>query len=197
MTSQNKSDQVCCGIDYSMSGPSACFHPLSKPFSFDNCKIYFLTDSKKYNTKSYCGGIVTGLPFPEYSSNEQRYDAISGVFLNILDSVNCQHVALEDYAFAATGRVFGIGENTGLLKHKLWKSNKYSVNLFAPAHIKKLSTGKGNSNKDAMYEAFIMETGVDLVKEMVYNKQKIGSPIADIVDSFYICKVMYNILTKS
>ena len=42
-----------------------------------------------------------------------------------------QCVYLEDYAFAATGRVFDIAENTGILKHQLRVNEfKFEINSF-------------------------------------------------------------------
>jgi len=40
-----------------------------------------------------------------------------------------------------------------------------------------------------MYESFSKETNTDLKK--MFDVQKIGNPVSDIVDSFYIAKVGY------
>ena len=45
-------------------------------------------------------------------------------------------IILEGYAFAAQGQVFNIGENTGLLKHKLYKNN-LNTQIVTPTEIKK------------------------------------------------------------
>ena len=96
-------------------------------------------------------------------------------------------VYLEDYAFAATGRVFNIAENTGILKHYL-KKNKFNFETIPPSVIKNISTGKGNANKELMYETFLAETNVDLQSLLTPNSTKIVNPVSDIVDSYYICK---------
>ena len=36
-----------------------------------------------------------------------------------------------------------------------------------------------------------METGVDIKRLMTPNKKAIGSPVGDIVDSYYICKHLF------
>jgi hypothetical protein len=58
-----------------------------------------------------------------------------------------------------------------------------------PSVVKKVATGKGNADKDLMYESFSKETNTDLKK--IFDVQKIGNPISDIVDSFLLRKVGY------
>ena len=53
--------------------------------------------------------------------------------------------------------------------------------------VKKGATGKGNADKDMMYEAFVKETKIDLKK--LFDTEKVGNPISDIVDSYFIQKV--------
>ena len=84
------------------------------------------------------------------------------------------------------GKVFHIAENTGILKYTLYK-NKVKYATVPPTVVKKFASGKGNSKKEQMYEAFIKETGTDLIKLLSYEKQ-LGNPITDIVDSFYLAK---------
>jgi len=52
-----------------------------------------------------------------------------------------------------------------------------------------VTTGKGNADKDMMYESFSKETNTDLKK--IFDTVKVGNPISDIVDSYYIAKVGY------
>ena len=52
--------------------------------------------------------------------------------------------------------------------------------------VKKNATGKGNSDKLKMYEQFVKDTNVDLVKE--FDQTKLNNPVTDIVDSYYIAK---------
>ena len=64
-----------------------------------------------------------------------------------------------------------------------------------PSVVKKGATGKGNADKDKMYEAFCKDTKTNLKK--VFDTEKVGNPISDIVDSFYIAKLGYeNINSK-
>ena len=58
-----------------------------------------------------------------------------------------------------------------------------------PSVVKKGATGKGNADKDMMYEAFLKETKIDLKK--IFDTDKVGNPVSDIVDSYYVAKVGY------
>jgi Holliday junction resolvasome RuvABC endonuclease subunit len=180
------------GIDYSMSCPAISIN-ATKNFCIKNCKFHYLTKTKKY-VGIFCDGKVIGSPFKEYHSEEERFDNISEYVINIIDNLpdkkSCK-VAIEGYSMGSKGLVFGIGENTGILKHKLFK-NKYNFISVAPTSVKKLATTKGNSKKDVMYKHFLEETKLDLVKELSYDSKEIGSPVGDIVDSYFICKFLYH-----
>ena len=99
---------------------------------------------------------------------------------------------MENYAYGATGRVFNIAENTGILKKQLREAGfKYTV--IPPTVIKKYATGKGNASKDLMYETFLSETQVDLQSQLSPKSTKISNPVSDIVDSYYICKTGFHL----
>jgi len=100
-------------------------------------------------------------------------------------------VSLEGYAYSAQGRVFNIAENTGILKYKLWQS-RIPVEVIPPSAVKKLATGKGNSDKAAMYVQFTQDTDIPLMDIISPEKTKVSNPVSDIVDAFYICKFLYN-----
>ena len=53
----------------------------------------------------------------------------------------------------------------------------------------KSATGKGNADKDMMYNAFVKETNIDL--KSIFETEKVGNPISDIADSYFIQKVGY------
>ncbi len=178
-------NQILAGIDYSLSNPTICLHPANKSFALEHCSIHYLTGSKKGEGK-FLEGRVIGKALPLWTIPEQRYYQITSWALNVMGEAN--PVAIEDYAFAAKGRVFNIGENTGLLKYYLWKVSK-NYTAIPPTVIKKFASGKGNANKDAMHDAFVKETGTDLMK--VYGTTNTNSPINDVVDAFYVCKYLH------
>jgi len=102
----------------------------------------------------------------------------------------CQ-VFIEGYAFATSGKSYvrSVAENSGLLKHKMYKA-KQAFTSIPPSVIKKYATGKGNANKDLMYDAFSKEcvAPVDLQKTLRPKSTKLTNPTTDIVDSYWICK---------
>jgi Holliday junction resolvasome RuvABC endonuclease subunit len=181
------------GIDYSLCGPCICVFEGGAKFSFDDCCFYFLTDTKKY-AKSFMGNIHGEL-FSEWNQDMERYQSIADWAVDIVKEV--QQVALEGYAYSATGKVFHIAENTGVLKYKLFQEG-IPVTILPPTEVKKYGSGKGNSDKNAMHQAFVKETGIDLRSIMTPDKKDVASPVSDIIDSYYICKMMHgqNMLSR-
>ena len=178
---------IISAIDYSITGPAICVFDTNKEYCFKNCKFYFLTDVKKYAT-SFMGNIF-GEQFQSYEEDCERYDSISSWAIRIV--TGSDQVALEGYAYNATGRVFNLAENTGVLKYKLYQQG-IPVDIIEPTKVKKLFTDKGNADKSLMYKFFVQETGVDLQEIITPNKTLLGSPVTDIVDSYAICMALYD-----
>jgi Holliday junction resolvasome RuvABC endonuclease subunit len=168
------------GIDYSLTSPSICIYD-GKDFNFSNCKFYYLTDNKK---REVAVANITGTLHQDYTTDQQRYYNITTWVLDKLHTTD--NVFIEGYSLGSTGMVFNIAENTGLLKHYMWKQNiKFSI--IPPTVIKKFATGKGNANKQLLQDKFIEETGLD-IKRMLNMTDKQWNPSSDIIDSYYICK---------
>jgi hypothetical protein len=70
------------------------------------------------------------------------------------------------------------------------------VTIIPPSEVKKYATTKGNADKNLMYSAWIADTGIDLKGLLTPKKQDSGSPVSDIVDSFYICKRLYSTIAN-
>lgn len=177
------------GIDYSLTSPAMCV--MVEP-TYDKCMFYYLTSNKKMVGNF---GNAIGYEHKEYFSEQERYDNIAEFFLNKIPlRPSIPQVFIEDYSFGSTGRVFHIAENCGLLKYKLWEIG-LKFTTFAPSAIKKFATGKGNADKQKMYDAFSAETGQNLIQ--FYSKTgTLGSPVTDIVDSYYIAKYGFSTLNK-
>ena len=169
------------GIDYSITSPAICLFDEKREFSFANCSFYFLTNTKKYATK--IAPNINGEGFEEYAYDTERFDTISEWATNLC--IGAADVAIEGYAYGAHGKIFNLAENCGILKYKLHKL-AVPVTVVEPSRVKKLATGKGNADKQAMYEAFKTETGVDLVK--IFEQKSLNNPVTDIIDSYYILK---------
>ena len=180
--SSNKKKIV--GIDYSLSSPAVCI--CAGEFKFDNCKIYYLTNVKKYEG-DYLKGQLNGRLHLPYTSEQQRHDQISQWAFDLIDSADSD-IFIEGYSFGSKGLVFNLAENMGTLKHKLYKSNK-NFKQIVPGQIKKIATGKGNADKLKMYEQFKIDTGLDLVKE--FEQTKLNNPVTDIIDAYYVAKAGY------
>ena len=179
------------GIDYSLTSPCICICEIqNEEFDFKNCRFYFFAQTKHQLVLPHTN-LYSHSPVTSYTSDAERYNRLSNWVIDIL-AVNEKPspVYLEDYAYASTGKVFHIAENTGHLKYKFWQHNvKYEI--FAPTSIKKTATGKGNSSKQDMYDSFVEQTGFDFRLDLAPNSTEIGNPVSDIVDSYFICKHGY------
>jgi Holliday junction resolvasome RuvABC endonuclease subunit len=134
---------------------------------------------------------ITGFEHKEYDTPIRRFSQISDwVYELIEDTIHTEQlVYIEGYSFGSKGQaVFQIAENCGILKYRL-QQMRIEYDTVVPSVVKKGATGKGNADKDLMYESFSKETNTDLKK--IFDVQKIGNPVSDIVDSFYIAKVGY------
>ena len=189
------------GIDYSLSCPGLCINTSEEEFRYEDCKFYYLTNTKKYEgtfkEKMAFGTSAVeyiGTPHRPYSSEPERYNNIANWAIDIIklygDATTGMNritptIQIEDYSFGSTGRVFHIAENLGLLKYKLKIECGWDYTLLAPSVIKKFATDKGNANKELMLGAFQEDTGVNLE---VLLDSSIKSPITDIADAYFICK---------
>ena len=189
------------GIDYSLSSPGICVNTSEEEFRYEDCKFYYLTNTKKYEgtfkEKMAFGTSAVkyiGTPHRPYSSEPERYNNIANWAIDIIklygdaktgiNRIN-PTIQIEDYSFGSTGRVFHIAENLGLLKYKLKIECGWDYTLLAPSVIKKFATDKGNANKEMMLHAFQEDTGVNL-GELFDSSAK--SPITDVADAYFICK---------
>jgi len=171
------------GIDYSLTSPAICIHE-GNTWDYNNCTFYYLVNHEKYLERTDKQYVPT--LYPTYGTDVQRFHLLSEWTLGNLLTRGVCFIALEGYAFGATGRVFQIAENGGLLKFKLWEKD-IETEVYPPTMIKKFATGKGNANKEAMVEAFEKETAIDIREKCgIINKQ--WNPISDIVDAYYIAK---------
>jgi Holliday junction resolvasome RuvABC endonuclease subunit len=173
------------GIDYSMSCPAITITDTINPFSFNTCVLYYLSAKTANNVLPN----VFSSRLIDFNTNEERFDYLSEwAVRSICDRVrNDATIYIEDYSFGSKGKTFHIAENAGLVKHKLWKLG-FDIVPVPPTVIKKYATGKGTATKDQMYAAFMKETGVELMKLYQPKAATVGSPVGDLVDSYYICK---------
>ena len=158
-------------------------------FDFDKCTFHLLTSKKKHIGKF--GKNVFGYEHKEYTTPIERFINISSWALDIIHKHKKETAQsfIEGYSFGSKGQaVFQIAENCGILKYRL-QQMMIDYDTVVPSVVKKGATGKGNADKDMMYEFFSKETKTDLKK--IFDTQKVGNPISDIVDSYYIAKIGY------
>jgi len=179
------------GIDYSLTCPCLC---VSNNNIFTDNYFYFLHNNKKYHGQALN---IFGDPHDEYLTDQQRYENIASWALNVISPFHKDevYILIEDYAFAAKGRVFNLAENCGLLKYLLYKEG-YKFSTIAPSVIKKYATEKGNANKELMYACFYDLTQVDLLGVYGSKGRRVDSPITDIVDSYYLTRWMRDSLNN-
>jgi len=170
------------GIDLSLTSPACCLFEGDE-FNFNGCQFYFYTTNKKIEGSRHP---VYGTLAPEFNHDQERYYNITHWIVSILYDKEPNHIFIEDYSFASTGRVFNIAENCGILKQTLWRSN-VTFTTIPPTVVKKQATGKGNSNKVAMEIAFKNETGFDIRKHLQLSESS-TNPVSDIIDSYYVAK---------
>jgi len=185
------------GIDYSLTSPAICVWKETddnRQFNFDMCDVYYLETTQRLKRAQHEILNLHAGTYPEWETEEQRHDLLSDWAMSIIGG--CQ-VFIEGYAFATSGKSYvrSVAENSGLLKHKMYKA-KQAFTSIPPSVIKKYATGKGNANKDLMYDAFSEESNTpsDLQKTLRPKSNKLTNPITDIVDSYWICKYGWSVV---
>ena len=173
------------GIDYSLTSPAVCINNEGEYM------FYYLTSKKKYIGQM--ANNIIGFEHQEYDTPIKRFSQISDWAINTFNRLTYDlknlKVFIEGYSFGSKGQaIFQIAENCGILKYRLQQLN-LSYDTVVPSVVKKGATGKGNADKDMMYEAFLKETNIDLKK--IFDTDKVGNPISDIADSYFIQKVGY------
>lgn len=187
-----KNYDVVCGIDYSLTCPAITIFK-GTTFTYSFCKTHYLTSTKKYQGKFLDGRIEGHIYSPEMFVNSPmaRYNFLADWTYSIVSGVD--HGSIEGYSFGSKGKVFHIAENTGVMKYFLWYNGIYDKFIdIPPTTMKKYATGKGNAKKEDVYAEFVKTTGTDLRTELDYESEKIDSPISDIADSYFLCKMAFD-----
>lgn len=173
-----KKQKTIVGIDYSLTSPCVCINN-------GNLMWFFLTKKKKHIGQ--LSEDIIGYEHKEWTDPIERFTNISEFVIDILSQCYNPQTYIEGYSYGSKGQaLFQIAENCGILKHRL-REKGYPYQVIVPSVVKKGATGKGNADKDMMYEAFNKETKIDLKK--LFDTDKVGNPVSDIADSYFIQKV--------
>ena len=159
------------GYDYSMGSPAA--------YDSKNQIAYCLSKKPEqvWAVWKAASPDVTLVCFKDPGNKGvHRYLAIAEMFARAAAPDDL--VAIEGYAFGAKGRVFQIGENTGILMAKLLaKLENPDLLRPSPAQVKQLATGSGRAEKEEMLTAFCKAVGG--------GPLPLESPYTDIADAYW------------
>lgn len=130
---------------------------------------------------------ILGTEHTEYKNPIERFENLSSWALTIINKLIQPKIFIEGYSFGSKGQaVFQIAENGGILKYRL---KEYDYKILVPSVIKKFATGKGNADKQKMYEQFSKDTNTNLMK--VFDIPTLNNPVTDVIDAYYIAKAGY------
>lgn len=174
------------GLDLSISSSGVIVEEVDNEFNVIDVKCYGFTQVIKNEQEN----------IKRYSNKDfiNDYDKYNWMCETILDWIkDCEYVAVEDYGYGATGRVFDLAEFEGFIK-----INKYLqgaiMRFYAPTQIKKFFAGKGSKiYKIDMYNAFMNYDGIkpDISTLPELRNPKSGTPpTSDIIDAYAICELM-------
>ena len=170
-----KKTKTIIGIDYSLTSPAVCINDGDLMF-------YYLTNKKKWIGKQ--SENIIGVEHEPWTDPIKRFKNISNFVFQVLGKHispkigyrSIDKIFIEGYSFGSKGQgLFQIAENCGILKYRLQEQN-LPYETVVPSVVKKGATGKGNADKDKMYEAFVKETKIDLKK--LFDTDKVGNPIS-------------------
>ena len=176
------------GLDLSLNG-SGCVIADLNPNTFEIISynyLSFTTIKKLSSDKIY---------YHKKDHFRNRYLKYNWMIDKILKFINfSEHIAIEGYSYASKGNsIFDIAEFSGIIKFKLLDYS-YKLRIHDPSSIKMFATGKGNADKMVMQEAYILGTSNPLGlpdKIPLLKKKNESNPRADIVDAYYIMKLLH------
>lgn len=162
------------GIDYSITSPGICVGTSAKDYHLYG-----------FWKKEYSSPKITLFKYPPWKNNMERYHLLSSKVLDLIQEGDI--ISIEGYSYGSSkGLQYNIGENGGILKHRIFMKYGIILTEYAPTEIKKFATGTGNSNKESMVDSYEKDTNHMIREEFGINK--VGSPISDLVDSYWIFK---------
>ena len=174
------------GIDASITGSGITVFELDENLDIVNKDYKGFTTKIKFSTDkiTYYRSKATK---KEPKTFDTYIDRNVWMLQEIIEFIHgCEYIALEDYAYKATGQAFHIGEFTGQIRKVIYAINGQKLRIYDIGTIKVFGCGKGNGDKDQMAEAFEkQEDKFDLSK---FDSGK--SPASDVVDSWFIAKLL-------
>ncbi len=179
---------IICGIDVSPVSTGITKFQLDDNFNVIDKSFLGFSELKKKNSLIHPN--ITLYPkFQDYI--ERELWMVPKIFDFISSS---DYVAIESYAYGGNGNITMIAEFTGLLKSKIYEAG-IKMRFYDPLTIKFFALDSGKAQKPEMYKAFIDlldenkidVTGLPTVSE---TKKSGVSPTSDIIDSWFIAKIL-------
>lgn len=182
---------IIAGLDISLTSPGVVKFILDDTTLDITCKTWIGFTSVKKDYDKCKGNLLFYKKFPNYF--ERSIWIRDSIMDFLFASGHVDYAAVEDYPYGgASGQVFHIGGFTEIIKLQLYQKN-ISQRLYDITLIKKMATGRGNADKLAMYDAFMkipVEERIDISKLPIVETSKGKSPTSDIIDAFYITKLL-------
>ena len=150
---------VKCGLDWSMSSPGLCITTESEILMYG--QSVKKKDIGVYNTLNITINVIQ-IP-KKWNNNSERFSVTAKYFADVMKEHGVTSFNLEGYSMGSRGSMaYTIGESTGFLKSEMFR-NDIGINIISPTTLKKFATGKGNANKELMFESFMLKhQGVEM-----------------------------------
>lgn len=191
---------IFIGIDPSINSTGICIQKyndniLKKEYFFI-IKPNKLTKSEgKINIKGFQYCIYPKIDLSQYQNfHEQEYYktinilSIMEVLTTIIKKYTTKNdniiVIMEGISYGSSIRTKSIFDLAGLnylLRYTIIQNKNIKLLICPPTEIKKFASGKGNSDKDILIEAFLI----------LYPQFKDIKKIDDMVDAYFMCKYGY------
>lgn len=176
-----------------MTSPAAC------GYSPQGCLFWFAHETKSLDLPTIMSDAIE-----KDGTNTERAHRLALCVRSWIRSpriLNPGTILIEDYAYNARGRVFHIGENTGILKFLL-EQECMPYDVVPPTVIKKFATGRGNADKKMMTKAFLeaYPDATSWIPELFPRTKEpvpANSPLADLADAYWIARYNYERLANS
>lgn len=171
---RSKAEKIL-GVDMSLNGTAAVILQGGQMIDY-----WFFTSKKKLAQDPHA--VFCKFAGPDKEQNHaDRLHLIINWMMEMLTNNLIMISAFEDYAFAAKGRVFSIGELGGLMKYLFFVRN-IPYRLYSPQSIKKFVTGSGGADKIQMVMRVMKRWGHDFTK---YDEHS-----SDLADAFGTAKLL-------
>lgn len=173
------------GIDYSLNSPALCFYDGANP-----PRWWCHYKPKTKTLHPFLSSVSWSVSAPNIDDTDRHIELATWVVQCVLNE-NPSLIVLEDYAFAAQGRITGLAENGGVLKAFLHTQVPHvPLHIVAPTTMKKFATGSGRAQKEDVWASFIkVFPHMASWPATVFPKSKtdkINSPLSDLADAYFL-----------